>query len=217
MKFENAKKGIKRVYNAEILSIIAGIIAIVAAVLILVLGTVNKEGKANITDVISLISLIVAGIIAIIAYFLNIVGIVNASKDSEDFKNALYVLIAGIVVSLLSTILSKKFPSLSSGLNITENVCELLVSYYIINGCTSIAHQIGKADVEESGKRTMRLFITVWIISIAIQALGKIIERVSKTQVLSIIAGLLAIVALVLGLVCYIIFLKLLRKTIDIL
>ena len=63
----------------------------------------------------------------------------------------------------------------------------------------------------------MKLFITVWIVSIVVETLGKIVERASKTQVLTIIAGILSIAALVLGLICYIIFLKLLRKTIDIL
>ena len=217
MKFENAKKGIKRVYNAEILSIIAAIIAIVAAVLLLVLGKAAKEGKANITDVISLISLIAAGIIGIVSDFLNIAGILAASKDSEDFKNALYTLIVGIVASILSTALASKASSISNALSVTENICELLVAYYVINGCTNIAHQLGKADVEETGKKTMKLFLTVWIISIVVQALGKVLARLSQESlVMSIISSLLAIAALVLGLICYIIYLKLLRKTIDI-
>ena len=214
MKFDNAKTGIKRIYNAEILSIIAAIVAIVAAVLLVILGSFTKDGQVNATDVISTISLVVAGIIAFVAYIMNIVGISTASKDSEDFKNALYMAIGAILTSVASSLLQKSSPGFAGALQVSENIFEMLTAYYVINGCTNLAKQIGNAAVEAEGKKTMKLFLTVWIISIAVETIGKIFERSSKTQVL---AGILAIAALVLGLICYIIFLKLLRKTIDIL
>ena len=217
MKFDNAKTGIKRIYNAEILSIIAAIVAIVAAVLLVILGSFTKDGQVNATDVISTISLVVAGIIAFVAYIMNIVGISTASKDSEDFKNALYMAIGAILTSVASSLLQKSSPGFAGALQVSENIFEMLTAYYVINGCTNLAKQIGNAAVEAEGKKTMKLFLTVWIISIAVETIGKIFERSSKTQVLTIIAGILAIAALVLGLICYIIFLKLLRKTIDIL
>ena len=217
MKFDNAKTGIKRIYNAEILSIIAAIVAIVAAVLLVILGSFTKDGQVNATDVISTISLVVAGIIGVVAYIMNIVGISTASKDSEDFKNALYMAIGAILTSVVSSLLQKSSPSFAGALQVSENIFEMLTAYYVINGCTNLAKQIGNAAVEAEGKKTMKLFITVWIVSIVVETLGKIVERASKTQVLTIIAGILSIAALVLGLICYIIFLKLLRKTIDIL
>lgn len=217
MKFDNAKTGIKRIYTAEVLSIIAAIVAIVAAVLLVILGSFTKDGKVNVTDVISTISLVVAGIIGVVAYIMNIVGISTASKDSEDFKNALYMAIGAILTSVVSSLLQKSSPSFAGALQVSENIFEMLTAYYVINGCTNLAKQIGNAAVEAEGKKTMKLFITVWIVSIVVETLGKIVERASKTQVLTIIAGILSIAALVLGLICYIIFLKLLRKTIDIL
>ena len=217
MKFDNAKTGIKRIYTAEVLSIIAAIVAIVAAVLLFILGSFTKDGKVNVTDVISTISLIVAGVIAFVAYIMNIVGISTASKDSADFKNALYMVIGAILTSAASSLLQKSAPGLAGALQISENIFELFTSYYIINGCTTLANQVGNAAVEAEGKKTMKLFLTVWIVSIVVATLGKIIEKVSTSPVLTIIAGILAIAALVLGLVCYFIFLKLLRKTIDIL
>lgn len=217
MKFDNARKGIKRIYTAEVLSIIATIVAIVAAVLLVILGSFTKDGKVNVTDVISTISLIVAGVIAFVAYIMNIVGISSASRDSADFKNALYMVIGALVASIASALLQKSSPSLASAIQVSENIFELFTSYYIINGCTNLAKQVGNAAVEAEGQKTIKLFLTVWIVSIVVETLGKIIERTSTSQVLTIIAGILTIAAMVLGLVCYIIFLKLLRKTVDIL
>ena len=217
MNFDNAKKGIKTVYNAEILSIVASIIAIVAAVILLVLGSIVKDGQVNTSDVISTISLIVAGIIGLVAYIMNIVGISSASKDNADFKNALYMTLGAIVVSIASTLLEKKMPGLSRSLKVSENIFELLVAYYVIIGCTGIAKQVGNAAVEAEGKKTMKFFLTVWIIGVVVEVIGKVVEIFSKSTALTVVAGLLGLAALVLSLVCYFAYLKLLRKTLDIL
>lgn len=217
MKLDNAKKGIKTVYNAEILSIIASIIAIVAGILMIILGSVAKDGEVNTTDVISTISLILAAVIGIVAYIMNIVGISSASKDNADFKNALYMVIGAIVVSIASTLLEKKMPGLSRSLAVSENIFELLTAYYVINGCTGIAKQVGNAAVENEGKKTMKFFLTVWIIGVVVEVAGKLIEGFSTSKALTAVAGLLALAALVLSLVCYFAYLKLLRKTVDIL
>ena len=59
MNYDNAKKGLGRIYTAEILEILATIVAIVAVVLMTVLGAILKDGESvNVTDVISVISLL---------------------------------------------------------------------------------------------------------------------------------------------------------------
>ena len=65
MEFENAKIGLRKVYNAQILSIIASIIGIVGTVVMTVLGKAIQSGAENYnsSDIISVIFLIVAGII----------------------------------------------------------------------------------------------------------------------------------------------------------
>ena len=207
--FDNAKKGIKKVYKAEILSIIATIIAIVAAVVLLVLGTVVKDGDVNFSDVVSTCSLIFAAVLGIIAYILNFVGIGNASKDSEDFKNALYMTIAALVASIVSSILDSRGSSLAHAINVSEKILEMLIAYYVINGCIGIAKKLANAELEQLGNKTMKLYITVWILSVVLDVLVTILGSTS------IIAGILGIIAMVLYLVSYVVYLKLLNRTIN--
>lgn len=208
--FDNAKKGIKKIYKAEILSIIATIIAIVAAVILIVLGSFAKNGEVSSTDVISTLSIIIAAILAVIAYVLNIVGIGNASKDSEDFKNALYTTIAALVVSVVAGILSTKGSSMANALSVSENILEMLAAYYVINGCIGIAKKLSNSDLEQYGNKSMKLFLTVWILSVVVDVIGKIFG--SKATV---VAGIIGIIAMVLALVSYVVYLKLLNKTIN--
>ena len=207
--FDNAKKGIKKIYKAEILSIIATIVAIVAAVLLVILGSFVKDGQVNSTDVISTISLIVAAIIGVVAYIMNLIGIGNASKDSEDFKNALYMTIAALIVSVVASILNKSKPSMSHALGVSENILEMLAAYYVINGCIGIAKKLAKPELEQYGNKSMKLFLTVWILSVVVDVLSKILGSGS------VIAGIIGIIALILALVSYVIYLKLLNKTLN--
>ncbi|MBR4427144.1 MAG: hypothetical protein IKS77_05530 [Spirochaetales bacterium] len=207
--FDNAKKGIKKIYKAEILSIIATIVTIVAAVILLAMGSYVKNGEVNSTDVISTLSIIIAVILAVVAYVLNIVGIGNASKDSEDFKNALYMTIAALIVSVVAGILSTKGSSMANALSVSENILEMLAAYYVINGCIGIAKKLANSELEKYGNKSMKLFLTVWILSVVFDVVGKIFG--SKAA----IAGIVGIVAMVLALVSYVVYLKLLNKTIN--
>ena len=128
--FENAKIGIKKIYKAEVLTIIAAVIAIISGVVLLVLGIAAKDGKnVNTADVVSLLSLIVAAVLAIIAFFFNLFGIIKASKDDKSFKNAQIMLIFGLVVSIVSTALQSKDPSLSKAFATANDISELFVTY----------------------------------------------------------------------------------------
>ena len=214
MNFENAKKGIGKIYKAEVVSIIAAIIAIVAGTVLIALGIASKNGaKVNIADVISLISLIVAAVLAIIAFFLNLFGIINASKDEASFRNALIMLIVGIVASIISTAYQTKNPTLSKSFATTNDIAELFVTYYVLSGCVSLALKKGNQEVADKGKRAITFFLIVWALVILVGALGAILTKNAGT----IVAGVIGLVTIVLSVVAYFIYLGVLRKTLNIL
>ena len=214
MNYDNAKKGIGRIYTAEILEILATIVAIVAVVLMTVLGAILKDGESvNVTDVISVISLVVSGVIAIVAFFLTLTGINTASKDEESFKTALIMLFVQFGAYVLSTVFTNK-GGLSSILEAVSNIAELLVVYYIIHGCINIAVKKGNKDVETAGNNAIRIYMIVWVVGIVVNFLAGMIN---KGGAMSVVVAILSVGALILAIIGYIIYLKVLRKTVDML
>lgn len=215
MKAENAKLGIGKIYRAEILTIIATIISIAGIVVMIVFGKVvsSKGDTVNNTDVISLIVILVSLVLAIIAFVLNLRGIFLASKDEPAFKDALVAVILGLLTSILAGVFSKNRPSLSNAFESANNIAELFTAYYIIRGCINLAQQKKDEKIVKSGNTAMTLVFIVWIAAAILKIVPTFIPADSRTAV----EGILSIASLVLAIIAYIIYLKVLRKTSDIL
>ena len=207
--FDNSKIGIGKIYKGEILSIIATIIAIFSAAVLLVFSSAANNGEVKFIDVISTCSLIFAGVIAVIAYVLNFLGIRIASTESEDFRNALYLTIAALIASLLSTLFETRVPGFANILEIAKKTCEMLAAYFVITGCIGIAKKLSNAELEQYGQKTLKLYLTVWIISVVLN----IFESIFSGK--AVFAGIIGIGALILTVVSYVVYLRLLKKTIE--
>ncbi len=208
--FENAKTGIKKIYRAEVLTIFAAIVAIISTIVFLVVGTAVKDGKSvNVADIVSLISLIVAGILAIVAFFLNLSGIVTASKDEESFKNALIMLFFGIIVSIVSTVLQSRNPSLSKAFATANDISELFVTYYVLTGCINLAQKKGNQEVADKSKKALNLILIVWALAILVGAISTIVTKSAG----EIVAGILGIVTILLSIISYFVYLGALKRT----
>ncbi|MBR1583361.1 MAG: hypothetical protein IJ663_06420 [Spirochaetales bacterium] len=214
MKYEMAQKGIGKIYKAEILSIIAVIFSIVSLVLMTVLGkAIQSDGKqANISDVISGIVLIVSAVIAFVSFFLNLFGILNASKDESSFRDAMIALCVGIASSFLQS-LFKNNELLTDLFQTVYRITEMLVSYFVVTGCINLAKQIGNSKVEEAAKSSRNLILVVWMVSIATNIIGEFILKKAGETVVAIVG----IIALLLSIISYFVYLRALKKTLEIL
>ena len=210
MEFENAKIGLRKVYNAQILSIIASIIGIVGTVVMTVLGKAIQSGAENYnsSDIISVIFLIVAGIIGIIAFILNFVGIGRTSKDDESFKNALIMLVIAIAASVIGSAIQNRFPGTAKYLDYLHDLATLFVSYYVIGGCMSIAEKKNDVNLAATCKTARTFIIVAWVITIVLEFLSGAVN--GFVTAIAIVGGLCEIVA-------YIIYLVILSKTLKIL
>lgn len=215
MKAENAKSGIGKIYRAQILTIIATVISIVGIIVMIGFGkAVSSRGDiVNNTDVISLIVIFASLLLAVIAFILNLRGIVLASKDEPSFKDALVMVILGLLTSILAVVFSKTRASLSTAFESANNIAELFTAYYIIRGCINLAQQKKDENIVKSGKSAITLIIIVWIIAIVLQCASTFIPADSRTTV----EGILSIASLVMAIIAYFVYLKVLRKTSEIL
>ena len=210
MKFENAYQGVKKIYTAELLAILAAacvVVAAIAGVVALVAGGVQSAAAAGGAVIGVGIFGIAAGVLAIISFILNLVGINRASKDEEAFKTALYAALAGIVISVIGTF-TKEGSFLNGLLDTLNGVCDLLVTFMVCQGVVNLAGKLEDTAVAEKGKSVQKLLLTVWIIVIVVRLIVAILGGTTA----GLLAGILAIVAGVIAIVAYFLYLGLLSK-----
>ena len=215
MNAENAKLGIRKIYRAQILSIFVSIFSIAGAIAMIGFGKVISSGGKSInnTDVVSLIVLLASMVLGLIAFILNLRGIMISSKDEPKFKEALASVILGLVASILAAVFSNSNPSLSSLFESASNIAELFTAYYIIRGCINLARQNNDEKIAKSGKRAIIMNIIALVLAAVLKGAPTIIPSAGKESVKAI----LSLVSLVLTIIAYVVYLKVLRRTSDIL
>lgn len=215
MKYENARRGLGKIFAGEVVSIIASVIGIIATVIMVVRGTaLQTDGTAiNTTDIVSLLSLVSAVGLAAIAFILNLIGVIGASKDDEGFKNALILLVIGIVASIVSTILATKHPNISGYLSSLSDICHLFVFYYVVCGCLNIAEAKRNTGLAASCKRARIIILIIWVISLVLNFLNN--SSKAKEGAIGTVTLILGIAGGVATILSYIIYLSVIRRTID--
>ena len=203
MQFPNALEGVKKIYKAEIIALIGGIVGFVAAILALVGAKSGSVGGLAGGGFL----IIAASVLFIIAFIMNIVGLNKAKPDEENFKNALYMVLAGIVLSIVvgatkeGTLIHTLGESLS-------NICNLLVNYLVATALLNLANRLGDAAVAQKAKTVRTLLTVVWIIALVLQVIGNTFTAKAGT-----IAFVLTMIAAAVEIIAYIVYLMLLSKS----
>ena len=199
MTFPNAYDGVKKIYLAEIFSIVSAILGAVVGIL----GAMGDSGIPA-----AAIVLIVASVIMIAGDILTIVGVNRASKDEPAFKQALVALIVGIGANLLVSSFSEN-ALLSSLGDFISKITEFLASFFICTGIINLADRLNDQAVSEKGKKYRKLLMGIFGTSAVLSLLTTIF---SKNE--SILTGM-AVVALISSIfsrVAYFMYLGLLNR-----
>ena len=121
MTFPNAYHGVKKIFTAEILSIIAAFLALVTAVVAIVAAVSMAAGEEDAAAAAGLgtVGLIIAsGVLYIISYIMNLVGLHQAGKDEANFKTAFIIMIFTLILTVVTVIIN----TISSGNGIADNM-----------------------------------------------------------------------------------------------
>lgn len=212
MTFPNALTGVKKLYTAQILALIA----VIALLLVSLLGlgvkeTVNVEEIDAATAVTGggiLLLALAAGIISIIALIMNIVGLKHAKLDEGAFRTALILTIVGLAVSVVSTAVESSNAVVSSFISIAANVLSLAASIFVIKGIVNLAAQLDREDMVEKGNSLLKIIVCLNVVSIA----ASIVSSSMTVQTESNASLIIAIVASVVSIVSCIVFLSYLSK-----
>ena len=209
MRFPNAFRGIKKIWLAELLMLLAAVVGIIMVIVMATNGTMVGEDiiiNESVKTPIAILG-ISAALIALVAFILNLVGLINANNDDPAFRIALLVTILGIVASAISAIWSNN-ETLNKWMDTALTICSLFASYYVLTGIANLAEKMSDAATKALALKSRTLVEG----SFCATALFKLIINIFKIQSGSTISTILAVIALLLELVSYILYLRALNK-----
>ena len=200
MKFQNAATGVKRIFTAEILKLIAAIVTVVGIVMTIVtVAAANANSQGG--------TIAAASVLALIGGIMALVGIINASKDEGAFKTALILIIISLIAAVVAGIFYQN-ATVQSICQIVQNLMSIFVTVFVIKGITNLAVKIGNDEVAKQGKS----LLTIIVVFYALSLIANILVLVFGGMFASVLGGVLAVVALVLNIIAYIVYLSLLSK-----
>ena len=214
MTFPNALEGVKKIYKAEIIALVSGILAVVAGFLALVglaAGTAGS-GEGALAGLLSGgLLIMVCGILAIIAFILNIVGLVKAKPDDENFKNALIVVLIGIVSAIVVS--ASEGNGLLGDLGQTvSDICSFLTTYFVCSAIINLAGKLENSIIKQKAVDIRKMVMIIWWCTIALDILNTIFGKFDGNTVMTYVTGVIGVFTAILSVISYVLYLKLLSK-----
>ena len=167
MRFPNACKSLKKIFFAELISLIALVPYAVSLVLVQFLPEEINKNNAEIlpAEVVVTILSILSLVMMTVAYVLNVIGYVTASKDNESFKKAMLLTIAGMVLTVVSGIMENANgnPILTNTFDSMENILDLLITLMTISGIVTLSVTYGDLRMVESGKALFKFLFAIYL------------------------------------------------------
>jgi len=210
MRFPNAFDGVSKIRTSQILAVVATALLFISAILGLAMIPLSNGGPGN-----ALYALLAAfgfvamaaGIISIIALIINIIGINRASKDEPIFKTALIAVVVNILLSGIGSAAGENGSTLSDLMSILSSVAQVITCILIIRGIISLADQLGDGEMVERGNTTRNLVLCLFAVSLVLKAVSDFFIRGSGTA-----SSILTLVAAILSLVQFIVYLSYLTR-----
>ena len=207
--YPNAKKGINRIFLGELIAILGMVVIAIGSGILAVKGQTMTDlstytSGANIAALVILIG----WLMVLVAFLFKFFGISKASIDERDFKKAMALLVIGFVASIVHSAVDGRIEVVAEIANIITNVCELLVTIFIISGIKSLAEKVNDRHVFDMCNRTYKLIIAVYVLIIALTVVALFVTN----ETMAVIAGLIALAIAILAIVAIIVFLSLLNN-----
>ena len=214
MKFPNAYSGVKKIWLAEILMLLAAVLGII--MLIVVAGNTQvvdgevTEVAAGVATPAAILT-IGCAVLALVAFVLNLVGIISARKDEEAFKIALFVTLVGIVASVVASIWSQN-AVLTKWTDVVNTLCNLFASYFVLTGIANLADRY-----PDPATRDFALKSRTWLEgSFCLTAVLKFIKNIFNIQNETVVI-IMGVAALLVEIISYVLYLRALSRGKDML
>ncbi len=169
MKFPFAAKGVSKIFNAEIISLIAALIGGVGMVLSFIAVSGNVDNNTSDTLIIATgACVLVAGIIIAVAGIMSIVGYFQAGKDEVSFKRAILCVLFSIVFTVAASFFANQtgfFGWLYTILTLVGNICNMLATIFLILGLMALSVKCSRPDMVKHGKDILTTLVILYILT----------------------------------------------------
>ena len=217
MRFPGAKKGVSKVFIAEILSLIAMVLVSVPLVIFEAIG-LSAFGSESMA-VVMLVMMGAGAVSAILTLLLKIFGVVQASKDEASFKGVIYALVVDLVVTVFPLI----FSSNRTLTNFAEAISDMMngvIMVLIIVGICNLANQLGDTEMVHKGGKVFRIVIVLAVAALVMKIVmyffpSDMGSADTAAKVIVLILGVLTIVFSIVPYVLYLSFLSKARKMLE--
>ena len=200
--FPNARKGIKKLFIAEILTIFAAILGLVSTVINALPEVAAHPAGSIVLMVFALTSLF----FVVVAFLLHLFGLFQGGRDSGHLRVAFWAVIFALVFSVAASVLETTLPSLPWLHTIFSTLAQVLNAFviiYVISGISSLAVRVGRLDVARRGTIMIWIILGIYLVS----ALLNILSGIFTGEPFVVFFAVVSIASAVLDLVIYIAYL----------
>ena len=174
MKFPNAAKGVKKIFNAEIISLIAALVSGAGLILGLI-GASNETDESAGTTLLAVSGalLIVSGIALLVAGIMNIVGFIQA-KDEKGIKRAVLCTVFSALFAFVAAFFENQtgfLGGLGTVLSSIATVLNMLVALFMIGGLMNLSAKCNRPDMVKRGHSILTTIVVSYLITLALSIL----------------------------------------------
>ncbi len=210
MQFPNAYKGVKKLWLAAVLNVIATLLMVAVAVLLFTNG-LNPNGLAagvpiaeGVVATAGALTLIM-GLVIIVGAVLNLIGLVQGRKDEDHFKTALILVGLGLVLSVISSAITGSSPRAAKYIDTVSGLCTAFVNYFVMMAVASLAAKKADAAVQSAAEKAGKLVLAAIVC-------GEVLEAITYSMTNSTFTLILSLVGAAVHLVAYVYYLKVLGQ-----
>lgn len=209
MQYPNAKKGINRIFMAEVLALLGAVVITAGSVILAFKGNTMTDVEAYTSGGGLAAKIIIAGaIIVLVGFLFKFFGVSKAAMDESNFKKALALIVIGFVAAIVHSAAEGRIEILSEIGGVVENVCQLMSTLFIIYGVKAIAVQLNDNHVNKLCDRTVKMIMLVYLLAIALCVILLFINN----ETMAVIAGIIALIIAVLSIIASLVFLSMLNN-----
>ena len=167
MKFPNAAKGVKKIFNAEIISLIAALIG-GAGLIPGLIGASQETGDSVGTTLLAVSGalLIVSGIALLVAGIMNIIGFIQAAKDEEGIKRAVLCAVFSALFAFVAAFFENQtgfLGGLGTVLSSIATVLNMLVALFMIGGLMNLSAKCNRPDMVKRGHSILTTIVVSYL------------------------------------------------------
>ena len=211
MEFPNTFKGIKKIWIAEMLMLLAAVLSIVLVFVIAGNSVVIDDAVVVNTEAVKTPTAIIgigAAVIILVAFLLNLIGIINCRKDDKNFINALFATLLGVVCGVVNAIWGESNPRLGSWMEFVMVMEGCYASYYVLTGISNLSDAYPDEATKKLVDKSRNWLLGSFCLSAGLKLIVDIFNIQDGTP-----KNIMAIVAAVAEIIAYIIYLMALSKS----